>query len=142
MRTIRARVAGCVAVGCWATNVLVATASGKLDGVATVAGVVAGGLVYAHAEPALGAFPSSGKLGALSLSDWLGLPAPIVAAFVVAIAIAAFLAGERIERLVGGTAQAAVPAGAARKWIFVGLVAVAHAGVAMLALPTGTSAAP
>lgn len=133
--------AGFVVSGYCPGTSIVATASGKLDGAATVLGVVAGGLVYAHAEPALGAFPSSGKLGSLSLSGWLGLPPPIVAAFVVAIAIAAFLAGERVERLVGGTSQAAAT-GAARRWIFVGLVAVALAGVAMLALPTGTSAAP
>ncbi|WP_242345232.1 YeeE/YedE thiosulfate transporter family protein [Anaeromyxobacter terrae] len=134
--------AGFVMSGYCPGTSLVATASGKLDGVSTVLGVVAGGLVYAHVEPALGAFPNSGKLGALSLSAWLGLPAPIVAAFVVAIAIAAFLAGERIERMVAGAAEAVAPTGAARKWIFVGLVAVALAGVAMLALPTGTSAAP
>jgi hypothetical protein len=134
--------AGFVTSGYCPGTSLVATASGKLDGAATVLGVVAGGLVYAHVEPALGTFPNSGKLGALSLSEWLGLPAPVVAAFVVAIAIAAFLGGERIERIVaGGTPEGAAP-GAARKWIFVGLVAVALAGVAMLALPTGTSAAP
>lgn len=133
---------GFVVAGYCPGTSIVATASGKLDGAATVLGVVAGGLVYAHAEPALGAFPSSGKLGSLSLSAWLGLPPPIVAAFVVAFAIAAFLGGERVERLVGRTAESSAGPGAAREWIFVGMVAVALAGVAMLALPAGTSAAP
>ncbi len=67
----------------------VAAASGKLDGLATVGGVVLGGLVYAEAEQALAAFPNSGKLGTLTLPQWLHLPAPVVAAAVVALSIAA-----------------------------------------------------
>ena len=76
----------------------VATASGKLDGLATVLGVVAGSVIYAEVEPALGAFPSSGKLGAFTLARWLHLPASLVAALVVALAIGAFFAAEAIER--------------------------------------------
>jgi len=81
---------------------LVAAASGKLDGLATVLGVMAGGLLYAELEPALGAFPSSGKLGTFTLSRWLGLPAYAVAGAVLVIAIGAFAGAEKIERLVRG----------------------------------------
>ncbi len=76
----------------------VATASGKLDGVATVLGVVAGSLIYAEVEPALGAFPNSGKLGVFTLSQWLHLHPAIVAALVVALAIGAFAFAEWFER--------------------------------------------
>lgn len=76
----------------------VATASGKLDGLATVLGVIAGSVIYAEVEPAMGAFPSSGKLGAFTLSKWLHLPSGVVAALVVALAMGAFVAAEMFER--------------------------------------------
>jgi uncharacterized membrane protein YidH (DUF202 family) len=111
----------------------VATASGKLDGLATIGGVVAGGVLYAEVEPALGGFQNAGKLGTFTLPQWLGLPLPFVAALVVAIAIAAFLGAERIERLLD---PAATPARApARTWIFVMFVALALAGIGTLAVP-------
>jgi len=118
----------------------VAAASGKLDGIATVGGVVVGSLLYAEVEPALGAFPNSGKLGTFTLPEWLGLPPAVVAGFIVLVALAAFLGAERIERIAAGGAPAA-PA-PARRWVFAGLVALAVVAVATIALPTGTSAAP
>jgi uncharacterized membrane protein YidH (DUF202 family) len=117
----------------------VATASGKLDGLATIGGVVAGGVLYAEVEPALGGFQNAGKLGTFTLPQWLGLPLPFVAALVVAIAIAAFLGAERIERLVNrAPAQAQAPA---RTWIFVMFVALALAGIGTLAVPLAAVAA-
>jgi uncharacterized membrane protein YedE/YeeE len=117
----------------------VATASGKLDGLATIGGVVAGGVLYAEVEPALGGFQNAGKLGTFTLPQWLGLPLPFVAALVVAVAIAAFLGAERIERLVNrAPAQAQVPA---RTWIFVMFVALALAGIGTLAVPLAAVAA-
>lgn len=79
---------------------LVATASGKLDGLATVGGVILGGLLYAEVEPRLGAFPSSGKLGTFTLPTLLHLPAPVVAALIVAMAVGAFALADRIQRFV------------------------------------------
>jgi uncharacterized membrane protein YedE/YeeE len=80
----------------------VAAASGKLDGLVTVLGVAVGGLVYAELEPAMGAFPSSGKLGPFFLYQWLHLPRPLVAILVAAVAIAGFVTASRIERRVRG----------------------------------------
>jgi len=94
---------------CPGTSV-VATASGKLDGLATIGGAMVGAVAYSELEPALGAFPDSGKLGVLTLPQWLGLPAPVVAAAVVAVAACAFLAAGRIERLLAARGQD--PAGA------------------------------
>ena len=123
---------------CPGTSV-VATASGKLDGLATVGGVVVGGLIYAELEPAMGAFPNSGELGTFTIPEWLGLPAPVVAALVVAMAIGAFLLGEMVERRVNRQAVPA-PVPVARRWVFVALVALAVVAVLTLALPTGTQA--
>lgn len=131
--------AGFVVSGYCPGTSFVATASGKLDGLGTVGGVVAGSLLYAELEPALGGFQNSGKLGTFTLPQWLGVPPAVVAAFVVAVAIAAFVGAERVERLLGDAKPA--PSGA-RRLVFAGLVALALVAVATLALPTGTSAAP
>ncbi len=61
---------------------VVGAASGKLDALATLAGVALGGLAYAELEGAMGRFPASGDLGPETLSRWLGVPAPFVAAAV------------------------------------------------------------
>ena len=103
-------IAGGVALGvgfvvsgyCPGTSV-VAAASGKLDALATVGGLVLGGLVYAELEPLLGAFPRSGQLGTFTLPQWLGLPLAVVVAAVAALAVGAFLAAGGIERRVGAS---------------------------------------
>jgi uncharacterized protein len=89
-----------VAGYCPGTSV-VAAGSGKLDALATVGGLVVGGLAYAELEPALGAFPGSGRLGAFTLPQWLGLPLAAVVVAVAALAIGAFALAGRIERRVG-----------------------------------------
>lgn len=123
---------------CPGTSV-VAAASGKLDGLATIGGVALGSVIYAEVEPALGGFQNSGKLGSFTLSTWLGVPAPVVAVLVVAMAIGAFIGAERIEKLLGGKAEGPTPA---RKAVFGTLIALAALAVATLAVPTGTAAAP
>jgi uncharacterized protein len=91
--------AGFVLAGYCPGTCIVASASGKLDGVATVAGVVVGSLLYAEVEPFLGAFLRSGELGTYTLGLLLGVPAGAVAAIVALIALGAFLAAERVERM-------------------------------------------
>jgi hypothetical protein len=115
----------------------VAAASGKLDGLAAVGGVVLGGLVYAEVEGALGSFPNSGKLGTFTLPQWLHLPAPIVASVVVAIAIGAFVGGEKIEKILGGDATGP---SRARKAVFTSLVVLAIVAIATLGLPSASAA--
>jgi len=115
---------------------LVAAASGKLDGLATVGGVIAGGILYAEIEPKLGAFPNSGKLGTFTLPQLLHLPAPVVAALVAAIAVGAFIGAEKLEKLVTGSAPAAPPV---RRRVFVTLGVLAVVALATLALPAPAS---
>ncbi len=79
---------------------VVAAGAGKLDAFATLGGVALGGLAYAELEPAMGAFPTSGALGSFTLAQWLGVPAPVVVAGVAAVALGAFAAAGRVERLV------------------------------------------
>lgn len=112
---------------------LVATASGKLDGLATVGGVILGGILYAEVEPKLGAFPNSGKLGTFTLPQLLHLPLPVVAALVVAIAVGAFIGAEKIQQLVTGSAPVQLPV---RRKVFVALGVLAAVALVTLALPT------
>jgi uncharacterized membrane protein YedE/YeeE len=97
--------AGFVVSGYCPGTSFVAAASGKLDGVATVGGVIAGSLLYAELEPSMGGLQSSGKLGVFTLSQLLHVRPATVAALAVAVAIGAFLAAEKIERAPQPTAQ-------------------------------------
>ncbi len=101
--------AGFVVAGYCPGTSVVAAASGKLDALATIAGLIVGGIAYAEVEPAMGAFPNSGKLGAFTLAQWLRLPVPIVVAAVVVVAIAAFALAEKIERRAGARRAPATP---------------------------------
>jgi hypothetical protein len=111
---------------------IVGAASGKLDGLATIGGVIVGGVLYAEVEPKLGAFPNSGRLGTFTLPQLLHLPAPIVAALIVVIAVGAFIGAEKIERLVTGTAPETPPV---RRRVFVALGVLAAVAIVTLALP-------
>jgi uncharacterized protein len=84
---------------CPGTSV-VAAASGKLDGMVTVAGVILGSLVYAELQPRFAAFHVSGDLHGLFLYDLLHLPALVLAVLITAMAVGMFLGAQKIEKLV------------------------------------------
>jgi short-subunit dehydrogenase len=110
--------AGFIVSGYCPGTSFVAAASGKLDGLVTVLGVVLGTLAYAEAEPAMGGFQSSGRLGGFFLHQWLGLPRPLVAVLVAALAIVGFVVATRIERRLQQVAPPGgegAPAGGARR---------------------------
>lgn len=102
--------AGIVLAGYCPGTCLVGVASGKLDAVATLGGLVVGALAHAELEGAMGAFPQSGALGSFTLAQWLRLPLPAVAGLVAAVAVLAFLAAGRIERRVTGRGGRVLPA--------------------------------
>ncbi|HET7824793.1 MAG TPA: YeeE/YedE thiosulfate transporter family protein [Anaeromyxobacter sp.] len=127
----------------------VAMASGKLDGLFTVAGSIVGGLVWAELEgrPGFSKLHDATNLGNFYLWELLHLPArsgPIVlAAAVIAMAIGSFFLAEKVERLLAPRADplaVATPGGRPRRFVFAGMIAAGVAGLAALALPTGTAA--
>jgi hypothetical protein len=120
---------------------LVATASGKLDGLATVGGVVAGTLAYGElmSFPRFAAFTESGYLGQLYLYDLLHLPPAIVALLVTAMAVGCFIGAERLERIFGGEGAPTSPA-SPKRLVFAGFAGFAIVGLATLALPSSTAA--
>ena len=92
--------AGFVTSGYCPGTSVVAAASGKLDGLLTVAGVVIGAVAYAEAQPALAAFHDSGKLGGVFLYQLLNLPPLGLAAIIAVAAVGCFIGAGKIERLV------------------------------------------
>jgi len=126
---------------CPGTSV-VAMASGKLDGAATVAGVVVGSVIGGEllGVPAVARFADGSFLGHLYLYDLLRVPPAVVALAVALVAVAAFVGAEKVERIMGGKAPPS-PA-RPRRAVFATLAGLGAAGVVMLALPHGTTAAP
>ncbi len=128
---------------------MVAMASGKIDGLMTVVGVVAGQVIWTGIEhlPAISRLQNASDLGHVYLPDLLHLgpragPA-IVALAVTAMAVAAFLGADRIEKILAKPAPGA-PARAtpARRAVFAGFAATALFALAAAALPTGSAAVP
>ncbi|MFH1809539.1 MAG: YeeE/YedE thiosulfate transporter family protein [Pseudomonadota bacterium] len=85
---------------------LVATASGNVDGLFTVLGVVLGSLIFGEVYPAIEGFFLSGNQGQLFLYQWLGVPPVVLAGIVTVVAIAAFFGAEKVEKIM--TARIAV----------------------------------
>jgi len=128
----------------------VSLASGKIDGLVTVLGVTIGQVVWAGIEH-LGPIPSfqnSSNLGHKYLHELLHLPdrvgPAVVAVAVTAMAIGAFLAGERIERALakGPAEQAGAPGARPRRMVFAGIASFALVGLGLGLLPSGTAATP
>jgi uncharacterized membrane protein YedE/YeeE len=76
----------------------VAAASGRLDGLATVLGLFAGGFVFAELFPLLRGFYGATPMGPLTIGDLVGLPQAVAALAIATLALAAFVVAERIER--------------------------------------------
>jgi hypothetical protein len=122
---------------------VVAMASGKWDGLWSIVGVVVGsfafGLVYAPLE----GFYKSGAMGSVTIAQATGLPFPVLAAGVVAMAIGCFLGAEKLETIFAPKAGKAVPVSqpAVRNRAFAAMGTIAVLGLATLGLPSQTPAA-
>ncbi len=118
----------------------VAMASGKLDGLVTIVGIVIGSLVYSELQvaiPALGRFHESSSMGPFFLWQLLHVPPAIAAGLVVLLAIGAFIAAERIELSLSGRKPADARG---RIVIFVSLALFALAAISTILVPARTKA--
>ena len=93
---------GMVAGGLCPGTSCVAAAAGRRDGVAVIAGMLAGILLFAAAFPLLERLYESTPAGTLTFPDLLRLPPGTVVAAVVAMALGAFAGAEWWERRAGG----------------------------------------
>ena len=127
----------------------VAAASGKVDGLLTVLGVIGGTLVYSELQQVVQPFHVSGDFGHVYLYKLLGLPPAVLAMAVTAVAIAAFFGAEKVEQLLARRAAKAEPpstpaADAAarrpRRLVFATFTMLSLVGVAVLAVPSPTQA--
>lgn len=134
---------------CPGTSV-VATASGHVDGLFTIGGVLLGSLIYSElhgALPAMAAFNDSGHLGHFFLYQWLGIPAPLLGLGVTLMALGAFFGAEKVEAMLaqrrgeeptGTQPEARRP----RRLAFASLAGVSLLALATLAMPLTPKAAP
>ena len=76
----------------------VAAATGRKDGLALIAGMLAGVFVFGEAFPVIGPFADSTPRGSWTLPDALGLSYGTVVGIIVAAALGAFAGAEWLER--------------------------------------------
>jgi len=88
---------------------VVAAASGNVDGAAAIGGVMLGSLAFGFGYGPLERFYLSGAMGVVRIDELLGVPMAAVAAAVVAMAVGAFLGGEKLERIFAGKAGEPAP---------------------------------
>lgn len=80
---------------------LVASVTGKIDGMFYVLGALLGMFVYAETYPLFQDFAGSGAMGPATLSDWLGFSPGIVAFLVILMALGMFYGAELLEKKFG-----------------------------------------
>lgn len=84
---------------------IVAIATGKIDALFFVAGVLFGVLVIGEAFPLVSGFYESGNFGRLTLPDVFHLPYGVVVFLVVLMALGGFVIAEWAERRFGGATK-------------------------------------
>lgn len=77
---------------------MVAMATGKIDAVLFVLGVMAGIFVYGEAWPAVQGFANSTPMGEVTLPQLTGLPYGLIVFLVVLLALGGFKGAEALER--------------------------------------------
>ncbi len=121
---------------------VVATASGYLDGIISLLGVMVGSLVFAVIYPSIAPFYLSGGMGKITLPDFVNLPWVVVSVIVVLVAIGAFFFAEWVERWVAKREGKPAPESPAllRNGVFAGLGAASVLGLATLLIPAPDTA--
>jgi len=112
---------------------VVGMASGKMDGLAAIFGVVLGSVLFGFGFPLYENFYHSGDLGVLRFPDLLGMPDSVLAIAVTLMAIGAFIGGEKLERMFSGSQNGAGYL-LVRRRVFTALAVVAVVSLATLAV--------
>ncbi len=88
---------GFVMGGYCPTTSVVATVSGKLDGMIFIVGMMIGSVIFAEIFPLLKGFYGSGDMGAVRLTDILKVNSGIVALLICLMAVGAYWLVEKVE---------------------------------------------
>ncbi len=105
------------------TTSVVASVSGKLDGLVFLAGMVIGSLIFAELFPVLEGFYKAGDMGPVRLSDVFGIQSGVIALLVCLMAVGAFWLVERVENKFGDPES--LPSGGSRLKTLAAIVLVA-----------------
>ncbi len=92
---------GFVMGGYCPTTSVVATVSGKLDGLIFIIGMMIGSVFFAEIFPLIEKFYISGSKGAIRLTDVFGINSGIIALMVCLVAVGAFWLAENVEQKFG-----------------------------------------
>jgi uncharacterized membrane protein YedE/YeeE len=122
---------------------VVAMASGHVDALLTIGGMLGGTLVFGLAYDSIEKFYKSGAMGVTTLYGALGVPPAVVAAGVVAMAIGAFLGAEKVEAIFCKKTGDPLPPSntKARNAVFAGLGATVAVALVLVVLPKRTPVA-
>jgi rhodanese-related sulfurtransferase len=135
--------AGFIISGYCPGTCIVASASGKVDGLLTLVGVFGGIGLFAVADgPAMQAFHASGSHGRLLLSGLLGIDPLLLAIGVAVMAAAAFIGAEAVERRFAGRAAPGRESRRSPRVVLATIGAVALAGVLFFLHPAHTPSPP
>ena len=107
---------GFVMGGYCPTTSIVATVTGKLDGLIFIVGMGLGSIIFAELFPLLRGFYEAGSMGTVRLPDFLNLRPGVVALLVCFMALCAFSAAERVEIIFGNPDE--LPKGSRKVKIF------------------------
>ena len=91
--------AGFIVSGYCPGTSIVAMASGKWDGLLTVAGVIVGSVIFGEMYPLIADFHTSSALGVFTLHEWLGIGLPLLATVVAVAAAFMFFGAEKVEAI-------------------------------------------
>jgi uncharacterized membrane protein YedE/YeeE len=92
---------GFVMGGYCPTTSVVATVSGKLDGLVFIVGMILGSFIFAELFPLLKGFYKAGSMGPVRLSDVLKINSGMIALFVCLMAVGAYWVVEKVEEKFG-----------------------------------------
>jgi hypothetical protein len=136
--------AGFIVSGYCPGTSVAAAASGNLDGLAAIGGMMAGSLAFGFGFSPIRKFYESGARGVVRFSDLAGVPAAVLAVAVVVIAVGAFIGGEKVERILSARSGKPAPESprAAKRRVFGGFAIGAAAGLVLLAVPQPQVALP
>jgi len=80
----------------------VSAATGRIDGMVYLAGMIGGLLGFAELYPLIAGFAKSTGMGTVTLSSYFNIPYGVLVLAVVLMALGAFVAAEWAEKVIGG----------------------------------------
>ncbi|MCG6881751.1 MAG: YeeE/YedE family protein [Deltaproteobacteria bacterium] len=92
---------GFVMGGYCPTTAIVATVSGKLDGLIFIVGMMLGSIIFAEFFPLLQNFYEAGSMGTVRLPDLFHLSPGVIALLISLMALGAYWVAERVEQKFG-----------------------------------------